>query len=226
MPYTLGNAAVFIETSTGTSASTNQVWTIWTTSTGSLSTTATNNLTWSSWIDNTSVTLTTTLGSTVWDGWTQQYTLNDAGAAQSTVRRIQQRVQPTAEQLAAWRADEQRQREHAERVSAELRAARARARRLLVACLSPEQRADLEEKKCFYLECHSPDGSKRRYRIDEGTHGNVKLLGEGGKVLGQYCVQPNGVPTEDAMLAQKLWLETNEEEFKRKANFSAWRGAA
>jgi hypothetical protein len=32
--------------------------------------------------------------------------------------------------------------------------------------------------------------------------------------------QPDGVPAEDAMLAQKLWIETDEEKFIKVANFS------
>jgi len=191
---------------TGGAGVANQIWGIWTTATASGGT-----------IGNT-ITLTST-----WTNWNEQANaIADQRLAQQVVRQQAQRTQPSAEQLAAWREQERLRLERAEEAAREIVAARSRARKLLVACLTPEQRDDLEKKKCFYLDCHSRDGTKRRYRIDEGTHGNVKLLDDKGKVVGSYCVQPTGVPTEDAMLAQKLWLENDEEEFKRRANFRQW----
>jgi hypothetical protein len=99
------------------------------------------------------------------------------------------------------------------------RAARETARALLVSCLTPQQRADLASRRCFYVD--APGG--RRFRIDEGSHGNVKLLDAKGSIIGSYCVQPDGVPVEDTMLAQKLWLETSPEHLGRIANFSPLR---
>lgn len=93
-------------------------------------------------------------------------------------------------------------------------AAKGRAERLLLGALGPEQRKDLTEKNCFYL--HTQSG--RRYRIDRGTHGNVKLVDEKNGVISRFCAQPPGVPAEDAMLAQKLMLETDEQSFLRVAN--------
>lgn len=104
----------------------------------------------------------------------------------------------------------------AARRRAELDLANRRAEDLLRRELTPEQIEDLEKKQCFYLESVT---TKRRYRIDRGTHGNVKLLGPDGKIIGTYCVQPDNVPVADVMLAQKLWIEGNEEGFEKVANY-------
>lgn len=106
------------------------------------------------------------------------------------------------------------------RHAVEIDAAARRAEDLLRQNLTDEQREDLEKKNCFYLESLGKDGKRRRYRIDRGTHGNVKLLDDKGSIVGTYCVQPDNVPAADAMLAQKLWLETDEEAFRKVANFT------
>ncbi len=219
-----------VSTVTPTATTNAYVWTIWTTGTSSASTstiiyegtdTSTSAI-WGAW-NVTAASSTATVLATTWTVWGDEYVrLDDERGAREAVRLQNQRTQPSAEQLERWRRQEEEACKKAAEATQRLLDARRRARELLVACLSPRQREDLDKKKCFYLECHSPDGSKRRYRIDEGTHGNVKLLDDKDRVVGSYCVQPNGVPTEDAMLAQKLWLETNEDEFKRKANFRRW----
>lgn len=104
---------------------------------------------------------------------------------------------------------------------AEVDAANRRAEDLLRRELTPEQLEDLEKKGCFYLESIDQKGERRRYRIDRGTHGNIKLLDPKGSILGTYCVQPDAVPVADSMLAQKLWIEGNEAGFLRVANFQA-----
>jgi hypothetical protein len=123
--------------------------------------------------------------------------------------------------LAAEQRDIERRRE-ASRLAIRVDGARRRAEALLRGCLTDEQREDLEKKDCFYLRTIAKDGAERRYRIDRSTHGNVKLLDKDNRIIGAYCVQPTGVPTEDAMLAQKLWLETDEETFRKKANFTQY----
>lgn len=217
---------------TGATAVTNSaveaIWNAWTI-TFNAGTSSTNQITlvaenvWTHWNVTIGVSSagTTYTNQVAWNGWIVQGNVIEEQRAQALLRQ-QLRVQPTPEQLAEWREQERLAKERAERRHRDLLAARQRARSLLVSCLSPEQREDLAQKKCFFLECHSPDGAKRRYRIDQGTHGNVKLVDDAGKILGSYCVQPDNVPDEDAMLAQKLWLETNEDEFKRRANFRRW----
>ena len=88
-----------------------------------------------------------------------------------------------------------------------------RARKLLIECLTPEQRASYEAHRYFDVML-----AGERYRINHGTHGNVVKLGAGGKPVARYCVQPSDVPTEDAMLSQKLALELAPAEFFARAN--------
>lgn len=97
--------------------------------------------------------------------------------------------------------------------------ARARAEKLLLESLNPEQRSDMLERGRFYLLTQSG----RRYRIDRHTHGNVKLVDEKGGLIEQYCAQPNGIPADDAILAQKLMLETDEKAFLKVANMTRLR---
>jgi hypothetical protein len=95
-----------------------------------------------------------------------------------------------------------------------------RAKELMMNCLSPEQRDEYERHKRFHV--ITPSGKK--YRINKGTHGNIALLGENDRVLEKLCVQPEGIPKYDAMLAQKLWLETDEEKVRKVANITNMRG--
>lgn len=87
-----------------------------------------------------------------------------------------------------------------------------RAKSLLLATMTPEQRASYERHGHFDV---CIDG--KTYRIKQGSHGNVSLVDERGPIE-RYCVQPSGVPVEDMMLAQKLALECAPAEFFRKAN--------
>lgn len=91
-------------------------------------------------------------------------------------------------------------------------AATARARNLLLAHLSPAQRDSLARLGHFDVQVEG-----RTYRIRQGTHGNVRLL-DAGREVRSFCAQPDGVPAEDAMLAQKLMIETDEAAFLRVAN--------
>lgn len=123
---------------------------------------------------------------------------------------------PTPEQEQQWAAEHERVRVAAEE-QAKLRAqARDRAKALLATMLSDAQRDQLAKHKHFDIV--SQKGN--RYRIHEGSHGNVKLLDDTGKVTGRYCGQPNNVPIEDSMLAQKLQLEYDEDEYVRRSNFT------
>lgn len=96
------------------------------------------------------------------------------------------------------------------------REANARAERLLLSCLSTEQERTYKQGRYFYV-----DVGDRRYRVERRAGANVKLLDARGRIAGEYCARPTDVPVEGAMLAQKLWLETNEEAFKKVANFRA-----
>jgi hypothetical protein len=89
----------------------------------------------------------------------------------------------------------------------------ARARALLERALAPEQLHDLRTRHYFYVK-----GRRRTYRIREGHSANVEALDSIGCVIGRLCAHPLGhVPVSDVMLAQKLWIETDENMFLRKA---------
>ena len=92
-------------------------------------------------------------------------------------------------------------------------AALAKARALLDRALTPEQRRDLVAKGYFYVK-----GKRFTYRIREGHSGNVDALDSRGRVIDRFCAHPLGrVPVYDVMLAQKLWIETDENMFLKKA---------
>ncbi|HMA09764.1 MAG TPA: hypothetical protein VKP68_17935 [Ramlibacter sp.] len=92
-------------------------------------------------------------------------------------------------------------------------AARARARKLLERALTPEQRRDLSTWGYFYV-----TGQRFTYRIREGYSGNVEALDRRDCVISRYCAYPRArVPVYDVMLAQKLWIETDEDMFLKEA---------
>ncbi len=92
-------------------------------------------------------------------------------------------------------------------------AAVARARALLERALSSEQRRDLFARGYFYVK-----GERFTYRIREGHSGNVDALDASERVISRFCAHPRGhVPVYDVMLAQKLWIETDENMFLKKA---------
>lgn len=91
---------------------------------------------------------------------------------------------------------------------------KVRAEKILVRHLDATQALTLKEKGYFDV-----DIGEKVYRIWRGTHGNVKELSKDkSKEVASLCVQPNGVPTEDAMLAQLLWLRADEKALLRVAN--------
>lgn len=118
-------------------------------------------------------------------------------------------------QAAANRANNERFYQEAEKHALKRATAKVRAQRLLAMSLAREQLKDLDEKGFFLVEVKSG----HRYRIYKGTHGNVKRE-EDGVLVESLCIQPTEVPAEDAMLAQKLHLEADEEDFRRTANIT------
>ncbi len=115
------------------------------------------------------------------------------------------------EQREAIRLQEEMNRAAAQRLQ-ERQAATDRARLLLFSALTRDQQRSLLERQYFDMNV----GGKT-YRIKQGTHGNVRLVQAGVETM-LYCAQPPDVPAEDAMLAQKLMLETDEPAFLRVAN--------
>lgn len=158
-----------------------------------------------------------------WDAWNDRFErIHEAGTRVAEIQRYSRRKLSEAELLAAL-AEEKKAREAAEKRAAEAKAAEKRADDLLRLCLSPQQIEDFEKKNCFYVEITSSGGKKERYRIDRGSHGNVKQIDAKGSIIRSFCIQPSGVPAGDILLTQKLWLEASEEtreEFWATANIT------
>lgn len=130
------------------------------------------------------------------------------------------------EERERWEAQERefdRQRREWEAQAAERRKqqeiADARAETLLLSHLAPKQCDEYQRLKRFHV--HMPDG--RIYRITKGWAGNVKLVEseDSERSVESLCIHPRiRVPAPDNMLAQKLLLEANEQEFRQIANIS------
>lgn len=125
-------------------------------------------------------------------------------------------------------AQEQEGHDHAARLASrgrflEHERANTRAEKLLVEMLSPQQAEELRASGHFHVRLLNG----RRYRISRGQHGNVVEVDGAGRGLRSLCVQPVGhLPDADAMLAQKLWLETDEATLLRTANITPMRARA
>ena len=84
----------------------------------------------------------------------------------------------------------------------------ARGLQLMRDWLSPDQRADFDDKGSFdVVGCHSG----KRYRIYRGTAQNVFEVDDAGQLKLSLCFTPSGkLVAGDVMLAQKIALETDE----------------
>ena len=84
----------------------------------------------------------------------------------------------------------------------------ARARRLLREWLSPEQRAQFDTNGFFEV---TGSQTGRRYRIHQGTMGNVLELDDRMEPkIGWSFLPDRALAIGDVMLAQKIVLETDE----------------
>jgi len=142
----------------------------------------------------------------IWKTWNAEYHIR-----KDELERVCQEQEQRRLELAA-----------AQRLAAEERekirlAANGKAEKLLLSCLSPEQRDTYQKKGLFYL--YTKSG--KRYRIEKGRSGNVRLVNDKDVILKRYCIHPiEQVPDQDTMLAQALLLQSNEAEFLRVANAS------
>lgn len=98
---------------------------------------------------------------------------------------------------------------------AKIALARQKAKTLLLSMLAVKQQEQLQKERFFEV---IGKATRRTYRIREGVAGNIRVLDTEGREVTQYCAHPNGIPTEDVMLAQKLQIEHDEETFLRVAN--------
>jgi hypothetical protein len=179
---------------------------------------------WQTW--TTSGTTNITSGAaTAWLTWTTAGT-GDNIAGNTIVIGEPYVDRRTAEQRVAdearWAAEREAGARRAAAAEAVRVAARDRARALLLSMLDQKQKEQLQRDRFFEVIAR---GSKRRYRIREGSHGNVKLLDDKGREVVSYCGQPANVPVEDSMLAQKLQIEHDEVEYLKRANATQLRVA-
>lgn len=91
-----------------------------------------------------------------------------------------------------------------------------KAEKLLLSYLSKSQKKQYKQDKTFVAIGSS---TKTKYQINPWEQINVYALDSSGvNVTGKMCVVfSDSIPIEDHMLAQKLLIETNEEEFLDKA---------
>jgi hypothetical protein len=215
---------IYIDSGTATTAGTNDTWVVWTQGTQTSATCGTGTQIWSIWSGGTgaSVTSAATTGNIIWQSWVDDVAAT--GATPAVVRRMgyptEVRASPrrkvSPEERAVYEA---RERELQAKLEAEReyrRIAEGKAEILLNRLLTEEQRETLKEKRCFYMYSNG-----KKYRIDRGQHGNVKLLDAKDQIVESYCIQPQGgIPDADAMAAQKLLLEADPETFVRVANIT------
>lgn len=189
---------------------------------------------------------------TVWTAWTSNETTAcnhyDTGTAgtwnvwyQMPVRRYDNewgrwvdtpiiRVEPAIERFRVIETEEEKKRrldeearwrKEEEERQRKLKEADARAMELLDSCLSREQKECYKANRFFYVKAKSG----RLYRIDHGSHGNVKVVDPvTKKMLESLCIQPDGLPLGDSMLAQKLFIEAAEDVFRQHANITLANG--
>lgn len=190
---------------------------------GSTASTITATDTWPKWVVSASTTTATSSIAQMqtWIQWANNYAIHAGGSGGNVIDQYyRERARPRPRQMSAeelalhaqYERDTERkyQEERTARIAAE-----AKAEQLLQRLLTAEQRDSLEKNQHFYL--HS---AGKKYRIDRGRTGNVKLVDERDEVIESYCIHPSGVPDADTMAAQKLMLEADPETFVRVANIT------
>jgi hypothetical protein len=165
--------------------------------------------TWLLWNESTAITAAT---DTIVSPW--QHT---QAATAATVQFYWNSWVGAQERTAEQRADDRRQRaliaERDRNYAAVRKAAAERAEKLLEACLTSGQRDQLKKNGWFVV--HSKSG--RAYQIRRGRARNIVEV----NTRRTYCCHPiDNVPDADTMLAQKLMIESAEEDFLRLANVS------
>lgn len=190
----------------GATASGGAVWSAWITT--SVSGSTSNSIILADWNALYASPSSVTTSNVIWKYWAQPCNATSGTAAVDTRVLIEREVHRQAEQMRA-----------AEESALRRAQAQVRARSLLDSLLSGHQRKSLQDRSFFDLEIQAKDGARRIYRIHKGRSMNVDLLGANGKPVRKFCAHPGlYVPDEDTMVAQKLMLETDEEQFLRTAN--------
>lgn len=169
---------------------------------------------WRNWVSQSTNATTTDLSHSVWQTWVAIH--NAAVAANNAAVFVRPQVE-TPEQIRA-RVAAAEQRAVARRAEDLARTkAQEKAHKLLIEHLTPRQEETLRMHGYFDVEI-----GDRVYRIRKGGHGGWVERMQGQKATDGYCIYVTGeCPPEDHMLAQKLMLEANEQEFLRIANRTA-----
>jgi hypothetical protein len=96
------------------------------------------------------------------------------------------------------------------------RPANAAARRLLLSQLSPDQAQEYKSSGSFHVQGESG----RLYRLSHAWAGNIQVVTKPwGDPLATLCIHPiERIPIEDSLLAQKLLIESDEDELHAIAN--------
>lgn len=189
-----------------------------------LSNATTNGMVWSLW--NTSASTSTTVTSytsngATWEAWNANTVTYTSSATTQTIQVTWQGWNVQAETAAQKAARAQRERELAETYrkaeaarQEQRRIAIMNADRLLDSVLTSAQRDQLRKLGGFVLRGQSG----KFYRIRQGRSANVDVLDAQGNVVDRLCAYPiMNVPDADAMVAQKLMLECDEDAFLRLA---------
>lgn len=212
MTYTTTSADTWnmwtTSSSTTTVGSGNTVWYTWvgtgnTTTAGSACTT---DVTWKLWTTTpANISTGTVTYSTAWGNWVDAQELTAEQKAEQERRN------------AEYAAEQERYAAQRKQLEDERQAAAEKAEKLLKEHLNEEEKARYERAGYFLVKSHKGN----LYKVKKGTHGNViRLDPVTNEELERLCVQPSGVPTADANLAQKLWIEHMEDEFRKIANIT------
>jgi hypothetical protein len=193
----------------------NNIWQDWNANMRNLGTAATTAaVTFQQYIPTSTWVWTDTIQTSItWTGWNNAYNvhmLTEEERAARDAERIRRQEEWRAREIERMAVEQaMRAKAVAERVASD-----ARARELLHALLSPQQKRDLLEHGWFEV----IGRSGKRWRIRQGNLvGNVDLMPEqGDERLASYCAHPpgyEGLPTDDHHIAQMLSLQDDDQAF-------------
>jgi hypothetical protein len=115
--------------------------------------------------------------------------------------------------LEAVRAEEYKKQQEEEQLAR--KEAQERAKSLLKSVLAKEQLERFERDECIPVDT----AKGNRYLIKKGRSANINVLDVDGKCTHRLCAHPvSDVPDYDTMLAQLLYLRSDEEAFLKMAN--------
>lgn len=165
---------------------------------------------WESWNDTTTSTTTYSSGS-IWYTW-----CSDSTAMAEAVTISSYPIHEPSEEELAERAREAEERDKArQEQQRQQEIALEKSKQLLLDSLDEPNQERLHRDR----QIHVWSKSGKSFRIKCGRQHNIFEMDAEGKDIREYCIHVKDVvPNFDNMLAQKLMLESYEEEFLRVAN--------